>query len=338
MSLVENRVIYSAQDFFHADLPGDPFRLGHRWVRRTLPDGSVKLDVTPLLLEDLLFPEEEDHPMVRPEHTTDCITLYTGFKILQAHVPRSLVLMDCRIDFGAAVEKPLGPDVVVFHDVTTTSSFATLKVAEAGARPVVVVEVTSPDSVGYDHDEKVDFYYRANVLRYVIIDSRYKGETRCDVRLIGYRHTPDGYEPIPLDERGRLRVAPLDCWLTIENGQVVVIDPTGRPIEGPEGLFQAKEDAVSQANAATTARLDAEAQAQAAEAQARAAEAQARAAEAQARAEATARLDAESRADAEITARLDAEARARAEVAARLGMEAQMAAMQAELQRLRGEE
>jgi len=310
MSLVENRVIYSAQDFFHADLPGDPFRLGHRWVRRTLPDGSVKLDVTPLLPEDLLFPEEEDRPMVRPEHTTDCITLYTGFKILQAHVPRSLVLMDCRIDFGAAVDKPLGPDVVVFHDVTTTSSFATLKVAEAGARPVLVVEVTSPDSVGYDHDEKVDFYYRANVLRYVIVDSRYKGDTRCDVRLIGYRHTPNGYEPIPLDDQGRLRVDPLNCWLMIENGQVVVIDPTGRPIEGPEGLFQAKEDAVSRANAATTARLDAEAQARAAEAQAR----------------------------AEAAARLDAEARARAEVAARLGVEAQMAAMQAELQRLRGEE
>ena len=453
MSLVENRTVYSAADLY-AILPGDPFRFGWRGVPRTLPGGEVEFDYVPLTLDDLLYPEEYDHPMIRPEHTTDCITLYTSFKVLLAETPQSLVLMDCRIDFEAPGVRPLGPDISVFHNVAEGFSAATLKVAERGARSVLVVEVTSPETFGNDLDAKVDLYHRANVPCYVIIDSRYEGETRYDVRLIGYRHAPARYEPIPLDEQGRLWVEPLNCWLTIADDQVVCIDgSTGRPIESFLGQFQARQAAevraeateataraeIAEARAETaearaetaeahaetaearaetaeahaetaearaetaearaetaearaetaearaeiaeaTARAEiaeahaetaeahaetAEAHAETAEARAETAEARAETAEARARAEAEARMHAEARARAvdqtwerlaelaraeakghaeanarasvSNAARLDAESRAKSEAATRLDAEARMAAMEAELQRLRGD-
>ena len=301
MSLVEKREVYPAHALFD-DLPGDPFRLGWRGVPRTLPDGEVVFDVVPLQLEDLLFPEEYDHPMTRPGHSTDCMYLYACFQALLAGEPQSLILTDCRVDFGAPDVKPLGPDVAVFLNAPPDFGGATFHVAARAARPILVVEVTSPETFNNDLDAKLDLYHRANVPCYVIIDSEYDGEIRFDVHLLGYRHAAAGYEPIPFDEQGRLWVEPLACWLTIENDQVVCIEgATGRPIEPFLGQLQARQVAEARTEAEVAARVDAEARTQA---------------------EVAARVDAEARTAAEVAARVDAEARTAAEVAARLDAEA----------------
>jgi len=395
--------------------PEDPFRLGWRYVQRTLADGEVEYDQIPLTLEDLLFPEEYDHAMNHPAHAEDCFYLYGCLKILMAEIPRSLVLVDCRVDFDIPGVRPLGPDVAVFLDAPEGWSAATLYVGQFDVRPVLVVEVTSPDTRPQDFDRKMDFYDRGRVPCYVIVDSEYHQGVRHNVRLVGFRHAPDGYEPIPLDDQGRLFVEPLNLWLTIEDDRVRLINgQDGRLIDTPVDLYRTREIAQAEAQ---TAKVEAEianaqaqtaqakvqtleaevqianaqaqtaqakvqtleaevqiaraetqtaqAKVQTAQAEARAARAEARTAQAEtqtaqaearaARAEARtaqvkveiaeARVEiaqvkveiAEVRAKTESDARLAAEVRAKTESDARLGVEAQLAALQAELRRLKGE-
>ena len=296
----------------------DPFRLGYRNVPvRTLADGEVEYDQIPLTLEDLLFPEESDHAMHTQPHVEDCIRLYCSLTYLANDDPRRRVVGDCRVDFAVPDIKPLGPDIAVFDNVPEEWSQATLRVGDLGARPVLVVEVTSPETRPQDFLIKTDYYHRAGVPVYVIVDSRYRGDSRYDVRLIGFRATPTGYEPIPLDDQGRLWVEPVRCWLKVEGDRVACIDGRdGRVIESFAQQIQGRQAAEAQARAETAARWAAEAETRAETAARVTAEAQARAAEAQARA---------------------AEAKADVETAARVSVEAQMAALQAELRRLRGE-
>ena len=381
--------------------PEDPFRLGWRYVQRTLADGEVEYDQIPLTLEDLLFPEEYDHAMNHPAHAEDCFYLYGCLKILMAEVPRSLVLVACRVDFDIPGVRPLGPDVAVFLDAPEGWSAATLYVGQFDVRPVLVVEVTSPDTRPQDFDRKMDFYDRGRVPCYVIVDSEYHQGVRHNVRLVGFRHAPDGYEPIPLDDQGRLFVEPLNLWLTIEDDRVRLINgQDGRLIDTPVDLYRTREIAQAEAQTAKveaeianaqaqtaqakvqtleaevqiaraetqtaqakvqtaqaeveTARAKAQtaqAETQTAQAEARAARAEARTAQAEtqtaqaearaARAEArTAQVKveiAEARVEiAQVKVEI-AEVRAKTESDARLGVEAQLAALQAELRRLKGE-
>ena len=296
----------------------DPFRLGWRYVKRTLPDGEEEFDQIPLTLEDLLFPEENDQAMFHPDHWDDCRHLHACLELMLTGVPGSRVVADCRVNFAIPGVRPMGPDLAAFLDVPAEWSAATLEVGELSARPILVVEVTSPETRRQDLGRKVDLYHRAGIPQYVIVDPSYRKGQRRSARLINFRSTPDGYESVPLDEQGRLHLPAFDLWLKIEEKRVVCLDGRdGHLIEPFAGQVQARQAAEAQARAAETQARAAEAQARAAEAQARAAEAQARAAEAQTR---------------------TAETRAVAETAARLSLEAQMAALQAELQRLRGED
>ena len=281
----------------------DPFRLGWRYVKRTLPDGEEEFDQIPLTLEDLLFPEENDQAMFHPDHGDDCRHLHACLELMLTGVPGSRVVADCRINFAIPGVRPMGPDVAAFLDVPAEWSAATLEVGELSARPILVVEVTSPETRRQDLGRKVDLYHRAGIPQYVVVDPSYRKGRRRSARLLDFRYTPEGYESVPLDDQGRLHLPAFDLWLKIEEKRVVCLDGRdGRAIEPFVGQVQAR---------------------QAAEAQTRAAEAQTRAAEAETRA-------ADERA-------LAAEARALTETAARLSLEDQMAALQAELRRLRGE-
>lgn len=282
----------------------DPFRYGWRDVARKQPDGRVEVEQVPLTLEDLLFPEEGDFAVQYRSHIEDCFYLLGAFGVLLAGDPRALVLSDCRVRWDVPGLRPLGPDVAVFLNAPEGWDGGTLGVAETDARPVLVVEVTSPETRKKDFGIKKDFYHRARVPIYVIVDARPHPKQERRVKLHGFRYAPEGYEPMPLDDRGRLWLEPLGVWMAIERARVVCIDgETGEPI--------------------TTF----------AEALLALAEAEARAREAiQSLAEAEARAREETRARAEAEARAtEAEGRARAE------FEDRIRAMEAELRRLRGE-
>lgn len=267
----------------------DPFRYGWRYVRRVLPDGSKIFDQVPLTLEDVLHPQVGDFHVLTDEHNDDCAYLKYG---LRKHLAgKAMVLSDHRVAWDTPGVEPHGPDIAVIFGIRKRKRPGpTFYVAAEGARPRLIIEVTSRDTRKNDVVTKVEEYHRAGVLLYVIVDVRYRRGQRISAQLIGYRHAPGGYETMELDERGRLWLEELGIWIGIEGTRVFCYDRHGQKILDYAELAEAREAEVK-------AREAAEAQAKKAEAQAKRAEARAKKAEAQAKEEAQARevLEAQNR-------------------------------------------
>jgi hypothetical protein len=295
----------------------DPFRYGWRYVWQTDSAGVRRHVQVPLKQEDLLHPQEEDFIVQNPAHNADCAYLQSVLQRRTAERTGSVVLHDVRIDWQVPGVKPHGPDVVAFEGVTGEWDRVrgTFLVRDLGARPLLVIEVTSPSTRDYDLDDKVLHYWRAGVPFYAIVDSR-PHEGPREIHLIGYRATPDGYLRVELDERGWLWLEAVQLWLAVEGDRVVCYDEQGNRLLDYSELAQVAQDAEARAEEAATlteeavrARKDAEAQAaQAALAKQQAEEAAAQAARAQQQAEANAK-----------------------------GLALRLQEMEAELRRLRGE-
>jgi colicin import membrane protein len=282
----------------------DPFRYGWRFVRITRPDGTEELDQVPLTLEDVLHPEEGDFIVQTDAHDDERAYLKSVFKAQLKKDRTAAVLSDCRVDWCVPGVRPLGPDVAVFFGVSRRIDWSTFDVDEEGARPALVIEITSPDTRKNDVGIKVDYYHRAGVPQYVIADVTFEDEEERRVELIEYRHGPRSYRRFKPNKQGRIWLSAVNLWLGLTRDplagytRVACFDPeTGEEV----GDYTV----VSQALAAeTTARAQAE------KARAKAEKARARA-EKQAAAEAEARTKAEQHAAAEAEARTKAEARIR---------------------------
>ncbi len=266
----------------------DPFRYGWRYVKRVGPDGEETLDQIPLSLEDVLFPETGDFIVQTDAHNSDLTYLKDVFKARLAGQATTVVVSDCRVDWNLPGVRPLGPDIAVFADVELHRDWATLDVAAEGARPLLVVEVTSLDTRQNDVGKKVDFYYRAGIPLYVIADVLEEDDFERRLELIVYRHTPDGYERIKPDKRGWIWLEPIGVWLGIAPearlgyDRLACFDPaTGEEIGDYTAISQALEAAETRA-AEISQTLEAEGRARA-DAETRAAEAETRAALAEAR-------------------------------------------------------
>jgi Uma2 family endonuclease len=259
----------------------DPFRYGWRYVRETNPDGSESFKQVPLTLEDFLHPQEEDFFVQSPAHVQDCLYLKSVLDQRTAGQPGAVVTCDCRVDWGVAGIEPHGPDVAVFLGAKDWDpSKGTFYVAQLGARPVLVIEVTSPDTRLVDLDEKVEEYYRAGVPFYAIVDARVRAEGRV-IRFLGYRATPEGFLRLPPDEHGRLWLESVRLWLAAEEGRVVCYDDQNKKILDYVEMAQAAQDAEQRAEA-EKARAEAEkARAETEKARAEAAEARLREMEAE---------------------------------------------------------
>ena len=197
----------------------DPFRYGWRYVRVEHPDGTVCFDQIPLTLEDVLHPEVGDFIVQTDGHDSDLNYLKDVFKAQLADDPLKAVISDCRVDWNLPGVKPLGPDVAVFRGIQRHRDWSTFDVQAEGAEPLLVVEVTSPDTRQNDVVTKVDYYHRAKVPLYVIADVREQGEDRV-IELIGYRYQRTGYQRIPLDERGWIWLEPVQLWLGLSRDRL----------------------------------------------------------------------------------------------------------------------
>jgi colicin import membrane protein len=296
----------------------DPFRYGWREVRRVLPDGREEWEQVPLTEEDVLHPQEEDFIVQSPAHDRDCHYLKDVLLARLADHPRVAVLHDVRIDWEVEGIKPHGPDLVVFEGVSEEWDLedGTFYVKKLGARPLLVIEVTSPNTYKNDLEIKVEHYDKAGVPFYLIVDARLTPQGR-QVGVLAYRSSPQGYVRVPADERGRLWVEPARIWVAGEGGRAVCYDEQDRRIREHAEVVRAaqgaEDRAASEARGARTARL------QLLEAE-----------QARALAEAEAEVQ-KARADAE-RAVAEAEARARQRV------EGQLQQIQAELRRLLGQE
>jgi Uma2 family endonuclease len=292
----------------------NPFRYGWRNVRITRPDGTQDLDRVPLTLEDVLHPEAGDIIVESDPHDWDRSYLKAVFDARLRDNPKAVVLSDCQVDFNIPDVKPLCPDDAVFQGVRRRIAWTSFNVAEERARPVLVAEVTSPETRSNDLGIKMDYYHRAKVPWYVIADVTYEAGAERRIELFLYRRTRRGYRREPADERGRIWLEPVGLWLGVTRDarggfqRLACYDPaTGEEIGDYTAISRALEE----------------------ERRARAAEARARErAERRARSEARARARAERALEAEACARAEAE-RARAEA------EATIRRLRAELERAR---
>lgn len=282
--------------------PLDPFRYGWRYVQRTLPDGSVTLEEVPLTLEDVLYPQEGDVIPQNTRHEEECRYLSDLLHVRLAGNPRRQIFADCIIDWGMPGVGNHSPDISVFDDVERPlrHPIGTFRVKESGGRPILAMELVSPDTRSNDVERKLDDYHAVGIPLYVIVDQKRLDGPR---ELLGYRWQPRGYERIPLDEQGRLLLEPLGLLLALGETRIQCFDAlTGEEL----GDYSQVTRALAAAAAA------------------------ARTSEERAQQEAEARRLAEQLAQAEAEARRLAERRA-------LEAEEQIRSLEADLRRMRGE-
>jgi Uma2 family endonuclease len=268
----------------------------------------------PLREEDLLYPEEGDHVVNNPPHFRDAAYLHGALDTFYSADVSVVVLGDCRVDWAAGGVRPLGPDVTVLFDVRQWLEQGTFQVAEEGGRPVLVIEVTSPNTWKNDVGPKIDLYYRAGVQRYVIVDRGPRGEDPA--QLVGYLRGSDWWERMEADAQGRFSLEPVPLLIGLENDRPWLYDTrTGERLLDRTELTQAREEAETRARDEALARAEAEARV---------------------RDEALARAEAEARVRDEALARAEAEARAQAEAQSRTALEERLRQLEEELRRQTG--
>jgi len=261
-------------------------------------------DEIPLTHDDLLYPEEGDFVVQEPWHTQDFTYCYSALTAWFAAQSDVVVLGDCRVDWGVAGMRPLGPDVVVLYGVPHWHRQATFHLTDEGGTPVLVLEIASPSTRNNDLGIKRAFYYQAGVQKYVIVDRGPEGED--SVQLIGYQRGPTDWLPFPPDAEGRLALSPIGLFMGIEDDRpwfydaVTGVKEPDRP-EWRQALAEARERA-----------QDAEVRAQDAEVRAQ---------------------DAEVRAQDAATRATRAEARVQAEAQARIALEARLRALEEQVRR-----
>ena len=195
-----------------------PSRSGWRYVSVPGPEGTDTLEQVPLTLEDVLFSETGDFIVQTDLHDTDTSYLKYVFNARLAGDPHAVAVSDCRVDWNLPDVRPLGPDIAVFFGLKRRKDWATLDVAAEGARPSLVVKVTSTGTRQNDVMTKPDFYHRAKVPLYVIADVREEDEDTRRLELIGYRYAPAGYERIAPDAWGWIWLEPVGLWLGVVQG------------------------------------------------------------------------------------------------------------------------
>jgi hypothetical protein len=227
----------------------DPFYLGTRYRREKGPGGEERIVAVPLRPEDLLFPQEGDHVLHTDLHSTTLDHIYDSARLVTRDLPGYRVLIDMRVDFGVDDIEPLGPDISVFADLPEFDpTVGTCRVADLGARVLLVTEITSPDTRQNDLVLKVDLYHRCRVPFYAIVDLQIDLRDR-EIELIGYRWAPDGYVRVPL-QGGRLLLDGIDLSLAVEDDRVVCYNGDGQQLPDYPEAVVAMRAARAQADAA----------------------------------------------------------------------------------------
>jgi Uma2 family endonuclease len=228
--------------------PPDPFRFGWRYVDQIGADGSKQWVQVPLTPEDLLHPREGDQIVEGTQQERDRRYLASVLEWRLSSNPQAVVLSDCGIDWGVPGLGNHSPDISVFDGVRDPRhrNWKMFRVAEEGARPVLTIEVVSPD----DHDRrvrdndvviKVREYYRAGMPLYVIVDQEREEGPR---QLIGYRRGARKYLRMRPTAQGRLLLEPVRLSLGLRDERAVCWDAdSGEEIGDLTAMAQARRAA-----------------------------------------------------------------------------------------------
>ncbi|QJX00816.1 Uma2 family endonuclease [Frigoriglobus tundricola] len=211
--------------------PDDPYFYGWRMVPRWDDRKRQTWEKVPLTPWDVLHPEEEDFIVTNDAHDRDIHYLKDVFEECVAGRSGVRVLCDHRVLWEVPALGAHGPDVVVFENLNKpwNARRGTFPVKEMGARPLVIVEVTSPSTRYIDLDDKIEDYYRAGVPLYVIADRRETYDGQAFIRLMAYRTTPEGYVRVPEDPNG-VWIEALKVWVQADGDRIVCVGEHGNRI------------------------------------------------------------------------------------------------------------
>jgi Uma2 family endonuclease len=202
----------------------DRYRYGIREVWQTGPDGQKTVVQVPLTQEDVLHPKEGYIIMQGDAHDQNRGYVKAVFRTRLARRRGALVLSDLLIHWDIPGLDSHCPDLLVFFGVRRPKrDWQSFHVAKEGVRPRLLMEITSRATRHNDLEIKVEHYHRAQVPLYVIVDARTRRGKRT-LQVIGYRWTPQRYEPMPLDERGRLLLEPFGMLVGSKGSRVVLYD------------------------------------------------------------------------------------------------------------------
>jgi len=234
----------------------DPFFYGWRMVPRWHADGQT-WERVPLTAWDVLHPEEDDFIVQTDAHDHDCHYLKDSVEDALAGRAGVDVFTDLRIDWQIPGLNVHGPDIIVFEGLNQLwqRDRGTFPVKDMGARPLLIVEVASPNTRDIDTVAKVIEYHRAGVPVYVIVN-RQEIRNRPPLTVYGYQATPGGYELIPDNAHG-VWVESVGLWVRAGTDRVVCTDKDGTPVPERPVLLAQRNAEKTRADAEKT-RADAE--------------------------------------------------------------------------------
>jgi len=142
--------------------------------------------------------------------------------------------------------------------VAERQDWSTFEVAVEGARPALIIEITSPETRVNDLKRKVVHDVRAGVAQYVIVDRGGRGAARR-VRLLDYRLAGGVYRRCAPDAAGRVHLVIANLWLGVEGDHVVCYDERGAAFGDYATVVRQAAAAEERAQREATARAEVEA-------------------------------------------------------------------------------
>jgi len=237
----------------------DPYMYGWREIWDEYSQSYLRI---PLTLYDALHPLEGDQRLHTSDHERFCGYLYDVCRRQVSHDPTAIVFHDLRIAWNHATIAPHTPDISVIFGVSRLErNWSTFYEFLEGTKPLVAMEVTSPETRKLDVVTKLKQYAQVGVEYYIIVDI-VTTKRRPTRQLMGYELTPHGYVPLHPDKRGWLWLPPLKIWLAFNGTELACYDDAGQLIPDYSQVSQALVAAEAKVKVEAEARAQAEAQAQ----------------------------------------------------------------------------
>lgn len=224
---------------------------------RVWPHAAVRPAVRPAARTTVYYPESDGKPMAETDtHINLLIYLHQALADYFRNDPNVYVAGNLFVYYQKGVPtKVVAPDNFVVKGVPKHNR-RIYKVWEEGKSPDVVFELTSRSTRREDLGSKKDIYERMGVDEYFIFDPL--GE-HLTPRLVGFRLTARGYQPIEGEEPLMSRVLGLE--LRVEGEMLRLVDPaTGEKLLTPLEAQEARRAETQARRAEAQARRRAEAE------------------------------------------------------------------------------
>jgi len=195
----------------------DPFYYGWRTEMVELPDGTTQLQDIPLPPERFLDPQIGDFFMQSDKHYVLASSVHNIYDNRYDNDDSVGVFSDLKMLWGIPGIQEPAPDVAIVPNLKNPHKHRkSFDVTEEGTRPILVVEVTSPN---YPFDKnKVPIYEQVEIQEYIIIDPHW-GKDDEDLEFFGYHLVSGQYQPMIKDDEERLYSATTDTYLFFEIGE-----------------------------------------------------------------------------------------------------------------------